>query len=128
MFSSLIAPPCNENVITDTLSRIEIETISLETLDFQQLATAQLEDPGLKEILNSNHSSCKIEKHYFSLADVTLYCDMSTNIPRPFIPETFRSKIFQHIHNLLHPGVSATIKLITKRYFWPCMYQHSKVH
>ena len=85
------------------------------------LATVQLEDPEWKEILNFNHSSCKIKKHYFSLADVTFYCDMSTNIPHPFIPETFRSKIFHHIHNLSHPGVLATIKLITKRYFWPHM-------
>jgi len=109
------------NVIADTLSRIEIDAISIDSLDFKELAIAQLADPELQEILNSNHTSCKIEKHYFSLEDVTLYCDKSTNVPRPFIPETFRSKIFHHIHNFSHPGVSATIKLITKRYFWPQM-------
>lgn len=44
---------------------------------------------------------------------------MSTGNPRPFVPERFRRPIFNSLHELSHPGIRATQKLITARYVWP---------
>ncbi|UYV61001.1 hypothetical protein LAZ67_1003054 [Cordylochernes scorpioides] len=52
-----------------------------------------------------------------------IYCDISTGNPRPFVPENFRRQIFNSLHNLSHPGIRATRKLITQKYFWPKMNQ-----
>ncbi|GFU67086.1 transposon Ty3-G Gag-Pol polyprotein [Trichonephila clavipes] len=48
-----------------------------------------------------------------------LICDTSTGSPRPFV--NFRRTIFEHFHNLAHPGVAASFQLIASRYVWPNM-------
>ncbi|GFT98904.1 pro-Pol polyprotein [Trichonephila clavipes] len=63
-------------------------------------------------------SSIKLEKQYFSLEDVSLYCDKSLESPRPFVPKNLRQVVFQNLHFLSHPGISATTNLISKRFFW----------
>ncbi|PIK47816.1 hypothetical protein BSL78_15316 [Apostichopus japonicus] len=49
----------------------------------------------------------------------TIWCDMSTGSPRPFIPKVFRKDIFNSLHSMSHPGIRATRKLITDRFVWP---------
>lgn len=46
-------------------------------------------------------------------------CDISTGKARPFVSKDSRFPIFQTIHNLSHPGVDTTIKLVTARFVWP---------
>ncbi|GFX31177.1 hypothetical protein TNCV_2026791 [Trichonephila clavipes] len=53
------------------------------------------------------------------ISDHNLICDTSTGTPRPFVPTTFRKLIFEHLHNLSHPGIAATTKFICSRYVWP---------
>ncbi|GFW93368.1 hypothetical protein TNCV_2604861 [Trichonephila clavipes] len=60
------------------------------------------------------------------ISDHNLICDTSTGTPRPFVPTTFRKLIFEHLHNLSHPGIAATTKLICSRYVWPCMKKQIK--
>lgn len=43
---------------------------------------------------------------------------MSTQIIRPYIPNPFRYSIFQHYHNLAHPGIKTTVKMISSRFVW----------
>lgn len=40
---------------------------------------------------------------------------------RPYIPHQYRKNIFESIHNLSHPGIRASRKLITSRFIWPNM-------
>ena len=49
----------------------------------------------------------------------TILCDTSTTTPRPYIPAKFRRVVFDALHNLSHPGINATQKLITERFVWP---------
>lgn len=53
--------------------------------------------------------------------DITLICDASTGILRPYLPQPFRFPIFELLHSLAHPGVKATQHLITSSYIWPSM-------
>ena len=47
--------------------------------------------------------------------------ETSTGINCPYIPEPFRFSVFKDQHNLSHPGIRTTRKLITSKYFWPSM-------
>ena len=55
-----------------------------------------------------------------------LVCDVSTGSPRPSVPSSFRRTIFEHFHNLVHPGVAASQKCISSRYVWPNMQKTIK--
>ena len=130
----------SENAAADALSRIEVSALHANTIDFQAMANAQKEDPALDQ-LQTESSSLDLQPIPLPFTEVTLVCDMSTGIPRPFVPEAFRRKVFDSLHGLSHPGIRATQKLITTRYVWPginsdvrqwartCLQcQRSKVH
>lgn len=67
--------------------------------------------------------------------------DTFTVSPRPLVPESHRHVVFNALHILSHPGVTASEKLISARGFWSNMrrqitewaraclqFQHSKIH
>ncbi|GBN77067.1 Transposon Ty3-I Gag-Pol polyprotein [Araneus ventricosus] len=116
----------SDNTVADALSRIEIDEISPTVIDFKEFASAQSADEELQQLLNSNNSSLKIEKQHFPLEDIHLYCDMSQKQPRPFVPKNMRELIFKTLHFFSHPGISASIDLIAKRFVWPGMRKDIK--
>ncbi|GFT26150.1 hypothetical protein NPIL_180201 [Nephila pilipes] len=87
-------------------------------LDYKDIAAAQLVDDELKHLLESNSTSLTLKKQYFPLEDITLTCDVSTNVSRPFIPKDYRRNVFQHLHGLSHPGITASTKMVTQRFVW----------
>ena len=66
-----------------------------------------------------NSSPFTLQDHPLPTSNGTITCDVSTGKPRPFIPPGFRRSIFNSLHNLSHPGIKATQRLITERYVWP---------
>ena len=116
----------SENHVADALSRIEINQISPTVIDFKEFASAQSADDELQKLLQSNTTSLKLEKHYFPLEDIHLYCDTSQQHPRPFVPQSMRKLVFENLHFFSHPGMSASINLIAKRFVWPGMHKDIK--
>ncbi|GFV87636.1 pro-Pol polyprotein [Trichonephila clavipes] len=115
-----------ENKVADALSRVEIDAIiKPPILNYKKFAQAQLQDSEILSFLKAD-SSIKLEKQYFPLEDVSLYCDKSLETPRPFVPKNLRQVVFQNLHFLSHPGISATTNLISKRFFWPGMRKDIK--
>lgn len=110
-----------ENVVADTLSRIEEIELS-GNIDFESIANEQEEDEEFRNLINSN-TNLKFEK--FPLFNANqykmIYCDTSTGTPRPFIPKKFRHQIFNTFHNLSHPGTRASTNLIRKKFIWPSL-------
>ena len=102
-----------ENVVADCLSR-PIQAITADPLDLSAIAEKQGEDQEVIDYLDRL-------KLYPQPDGKTLLCDTSTPNPRPFLPVVCRRPIFDKFHNLSHPGVKATLKLLTQRYFWPDM-------
>nr|VZI07566.1 unnamed protein product [Spirometra erinaceieuropaei] len=49
----------------------------------------------------------------------TITCDISTGHDCPFVPAAMCRQVFDSLHGLFHPGVRATVKLITDRFHWP---------
>ena len=109
----------NANPVVDALSRIATLTPS-STIDFDAMACAQHHDEELNKIRNdSSSSTMELRDHPIPTSKNHITCDISTGKPRPFVPKAFRRTIFNSLHNLSHPGIKATQRLITERYVWP---------
>lgn len=111
----------SDNKIADTLSRPFVlalsSTPSTQVINFEELAGDQKSDPELVELRNSS-SKLLLSDISFS-PSLVVTCDTSTGAFRPFVPKTFRRLIFLSLHNMSHPGVRASQKLICSRYVWP---------
>ncbi|GFS82717.1 pol polyprotein [Nephila pilipes] len=86
--------------------------------DYHKIALSQTNDSELTNVLNSeNCLNLIIVK--LQNSDVELYCDLSTNTARPYIPEKFRKICFDSIQNLAYPAIKTTSKLVRSSYVWP---------
>lgn len=104
-----------DNIVADALSRID----AIETpINYAELANDQETDEEVKNYLLEG-SSLQLEKVIIPDTNTFVYCDVSTGKSRPFVTKRFRRAAFDAIHNLSHPGIKATTKLITQRYVWP---------
>jgi hypothetical protein len=52
---------------------------------------------------------------------VQLLGDISTGTFHPLVPAAFRAAIIRSLHNVHHPGVRATVRLVKASYCWPKM-------
>ncbi|GBO26592.1 Transposon Ty3-I Gag-Pol polyprotein [Araneus ventricosus] len=109
-----------DNVVADALSRIE--SISTSPLAYEDIARSQQDDEEL-DLLLKQPTSLSLQKLQVPNTDVMLYCDISTQVIRPYIPKTHRYQVFRNLHDLAHPGVRATVRLICSRFVWPKMKQ-----
>ena len=48
-------------------------------------------------------------------------CDVSSGHWRPLVPLTWRRRVFLAVHNLAHPGIRASRRLISARFMWKGM-------
>ena len=103
----------NNNIVADCLSR-PVCAMSADIFDLPAIARAQTEDT---EITNYKEKLTE-----FNLTpDLPIFCDTSTPNPRPFLPVQTRLPVIKSLHNLSHPGVKGTCKLVKQRYYWPNM-------
>lgn len=109
-----------DNPVADALTRIEVNALtSNHALAFEEIAKAKTTDPDLATVRSS--PSLKLEDVLLPASTTKILCDTSTGLPRPFVPRPFRRSVFDLLHSLSHPGVKATIRLVTSRYLWPGM-------
>ncbi|XP_023816875.1 uncharacterized protein LOC105357974 [Oryzias latipes] len=128
------------NTVADCLSRVLVSPVLVGT-DFSAMAAEQPGDAdilalrsgssGLKleEILWQDgglrlRSHCRLKRpnsEFFLQCErsLTLLCDVSTGRPRPVVPAGWRQRIFESVHSLSHPGVRASVKLVSSRFVWP---------
>ena len=110
----------NQNVVADCLSRPTINAINLDVCDLTEIANSQINDSEIDNYKNK----LKI----FSLKNnFKILCDTSCAYPRPFVSQELRKSVFDSLHNLSHPGIKGTTKLIKQRYFWPNMDRSIKL-
>ncbi|CAH8462440.1 unnamed protein product [Dicrocoelium dendriticum] len=109
------------NIVADNLSRPAVDEITgISSIDFQRMARLQKAMP-LPTHTDKQSSSLKIRPFPIPSAPGTIDCDMATNNPRPWVPEPMRREIFNALHNVSHPGIRATLRLIAQRFVWPNM-------
>lgn len=106
-----------DNTVADAMSRVE--AVSIEA-DFADLAQAQeLDDELMALLAGKPFSSLSLRKTDVPGTGYNLICDHSTGKPRPYVPPPLRRRVFDRIHNLSHPGVKATCRLVADRFVWP---------
>ena len=108
-------------MVADCLSRPEITAaFSPSFTDYTELVLAQRDDPSIRK-LSPSMTSLKLCERAIPNSGLLLLGDTSTGKFRPLISNSLRSTIFMRIHNLSHPGIKATQKLVGERFVWPNM-------
>ena len=88
-------------------------------IDYAEIAQAQLEDDYVQQMADgSANTSLQLEEFPVGDGMNTIICDTSTSKARPIIPKNFQKLIFDKIHNMSHPGIKGTRKLIQHRFVW----------
>ncbi len=64
----------------------------------------------------ATNSALTVEKVVCGGAEVMV--DWSTGMPRPLVPPSLQQRVFKMIHELAHPGVRATQRLVAGRFVW----------
>jgi len=90
-----------------------------EAINMERLAESQEKDEELQQFLREEQTGLKLKKFPVPGTKKEVYCDTRTKIPRPYVTQPYRKQVFTSLHGLAHPGVRATVKLITERYVWP---------
>ena len=105
-------------MVADCLSRPEITAALLPSFtDYTELVLAQRHDPSIHE-LSQSRTSLKLCERAIPNSGLSLLRDTITGKFRPIIPNSLRSTILEHMHNLSHPGIKVTQKLIGERFVW----------
>lgn len=106
-----------QNTVADWLSRIEV--INMPTvIDYEQLAADQAQDGELNAI--KRKSNLKFKQIHITGRD-SVTCELTTGNPRPYLPRQYRYEAYKALHDLCHPGVRTTRKMVAEKYFWPGM-------
>ncbi|GFS93834.1 putative gag-pol protein [Nephila pilipes] len=72
------------------------------------------------------NSSLKLEKVPVFGSSCDIFYDSSTKKKRPYIPESFMKIVFNSVHNLAHPGIKATTKLLKSKFVWPSIIKDAR--
>ncbi|BHF71544.1 hypothetical protein SprV_0401460300 [Sparganum proliferum] len=67
------------------------------------------------------HTSLQLEAIPLSTTPGTILCDVSRGASRPVVPSEMRRDVFATLHNLAHPGIRSTQRLVSERFVWPSM-------
>lgn len=106
------------NVVADALSRNPVnETTSVTDLT-TRIARAQRDAGMIRDPLDTtwpdHWKTCRIDQQ-------EVVVDTRASLPRPVVPPEMTQTVFASLHNMSHPGIKATRKLISGLYVWPTM-------
>ena len=51
-----------------------------------------------------------------------LLCDSSTSSLSPLVPLLLRRLLFNLLHDVAHPGVYASQRIVSSKFVWPCFF------
>jgi len=108
----------DNNIIADALSRMNAINMPI-IVTTEELAHKQETDEELKKLLQDGTHSLQLKKLRLDNTDTSIYCDISAEEVRPYVPKTLRKQIFDTTHGLSHPSGRSTKHLISKRFIWP---------
>ncbi|BHF58520.1 hypothetical protein SprV_0100147200 [Sparganum proliferum] len=115
----------SRNEVAAALSRPSIVHLQLSRgIDLVEMAAEQRR---VGSLCDEDVSGLQLQELPLTTGNGTILCDVSTPSHRPFVPPSFRRKVFSSLHNLSHPGSRATDKLVSDRFVWPAMHKDLKV-
>ena len=107
--------PIPEEKIEDL--QLVINSIDHFKIDLEDMARQQALDPELRNLRRDAQTGLSFRK--VKVGSTYLFVDVSNGPARPFVPLSYRRRIFNVIHGLGHPGVERTRQSITDKFVWP---------
>ena len=92
-----------------------LQYFSIPNFDFSKILSLQQVCSSVSDM--KNISSLSIVTVTLDSGD--LLCDNLTGTLRPLVPEVLRKSLFLALHNVSHPGVRGSRRLISARFVWP---------
>ena len=121
--SSTQTPICsiNKPVEKQKIEELDASINSVTSLgiDFAQLARDQPLDADFRRISNDPNSGLTFRK--IPIGNFSLHVDVSNGPARPFVPFSWRKRIFEVIHGLGHPGIERTRQMVRDKFVWPSL-------
>ena len=113
--------PClvPENAIQDLTA--VINAVGPLSIDLESMAQEQTLDPDYRRLSTEARTGLNFRK--VNIGNTQLIVDVSNGPARPFVPFSWRRRIFEAVHNLGHPGVGRTRQMITSKFVWPSVRQ-----
>jgi len=99
---------------SDSINQSNSQEFLDPDFDFSQVLLLQKTCPSVQVM--KKLPSLSIVKVTLDSGD--LICDSSTGFLRPLVPETLRKSLFLALHNVSHPGVRGSRRLISARFVW----------
>ncbi len=96
---------------------LQVSAADAQPIDFMELSFTQPACPDVQAMLVSSSLSVVSKK----VGAVEVLGDVSTGVFRPLFPSRFRSAAILSLHNIHHPGVRASRRLVCASFCWPKM-------
>ena len=84
-------------------------------VDYAAMAAAQPDCTDCSRMCDSKSLFITSRK----VGGIELFGDISTGPFRPLVPPAFREAVVAALHGVAHPGVEATVRLVTSKFCWP---------
>ena len=88
-------------------------------LNWDAIADAQTLDPDFRRLRQEARTGLTFKR--VDIGTKSIIVDISNGPARPFIPTSFRRKVFDVFHGLGHPGVERTRQAVAEKVVWPSM-------
>ena len=105
----------NQTWVADALSRTPFLASIATGLDLELLAHDQQQEDLSNDLADT---SLILDRVQLQGSSRRLLCDVSTGRLRPVFPSAWRRHVFHLLHDLHHPGVSTSVKIISQRFVW----------
>ena len=117
-------PPSKDTAIP--ANRVEdlcavINAINGFNVNLHEMARDQVLDPDFARLSTEARTGLNFKK--VNLGEAEILVDVSNGPARPFVPYSWRRRIFDAIHGLGHPGVERTRQTICSKFVWPSIRQ-----
>ena len=98
-----------------------VNSVNHYSIDLEDMARQQALDPELRQLRREAQTGLSFRK--VQIGSTFLFVDVSNGPARPFVPLSYRRRIFNVVHGLGHPGVERTRQSITDKFVWPNIKQ-----
>lgn len=87
----------SDNVVADALSRTVESIVCPTDINFDEVAQAQEHDQQLRDLLAGNETKQRLQRIQSPLCNNNIYCNITGNKLRPYIPSEFRKIVFDKV-------------------------------
>ena len=91
------------------------------SISMEEMARDQALDAEFRRI--SSDARTGLQLRSVDIGQRKLIVDISNGPARPFVPFSWRRRVFDAMHGLGHPGVERTRQTIAEKFVWPSMRQ-----